>query len=40
MPFSKTKPYNDLPKLLPDKRYWESINVYKKLAEARAALAD
>jgi Fic family protein len=40
MSFSKNKPYNDLPLLLPDKSVWESINVYKKLAEARAALAE
>ena len=40
MSFSRNKPYNDLPLLLPDKSYWESISVYKKLAEARAALAE
>jgi len=40
MAFNKTKPYNDLPLLLPDKSMWESIAVYKKLAEARAALAE
>jgi len=40
MSFSRNKPYNDLPLLLPDKRSWESIYVYKKLAEARAALAE
>jgi Fic family protein len=40
MSFSRNKPYNDLPLLLPDKSVWESINVYKKLAEARAALAE
>lgn len=40
MAFSKTKPYNDLPLLLPDKKSWESINVFKKLAEARASLAE
>ena len=40
MAFSKTKPYNDLPLLLPDKKHWESIDVYKKLAEARASLAE
>jgi Fic family protein len=40
MSFSRKKPYNDLPLLLPDKSVWESINVYKKLAEARAALAE
>ena len=40
MSFSKTKPYNDLPLLPPDKKSWESINVYKKLAEARASLAE
>jgi len=40
MAFSKTQPYNDLPLLLPDKKSWESITVYKKLAEARASLAE
>ena len=41
MAFNKTKPYNDLPLLLPDKSVWESVlRVYKKLAEARAALAE
>jgi len=40
MSFSRNKPYNDLPLLLPDRSVWESINVYKKLAEARAALAE
>jgi Fic family protein len=40
MAFNKSKPYNDLPLLLPDKSMWESIAVYKKLAEARAALAE
>ena len=40
MSYTKDKPYNDLPLLLPDKKGWETINVYKKLAEARAALAE
>jgi Fic family protein len=40
MSFSRNKPYNDLPLLLPDRSVWESINVYKKLAEARASLAE
>lgn len=40
MAFSKEKPYNELPLLLPDKKNWETIEVYKKLADARAALAE
>jgi len=40
MSFNKDKPYNDLPLLLPDRKVWETINIYKKLAEARAALAE
>ena len=40
MSFSRNKPFNELPLLLPDRRMWESINIYKKLAEARAALAE
>ncbi len=40
MSYNKDKPYNDLPLLLPDTSYWEKINIYKKLAEARAALAE
>lgn len=40
MAFSRTKPYNDLPLLVPDRKLWESIKIYKKLAEARAALAE
>lgn len=40
MSYSKDQPYNDLPLLPPDKRVWESIEVYKTLAEARAALAE
>jgi Fic family protein len=40
MSFSRNKPYNDLPTLLPDRKVWENINIYKKLAEARAALAE
>lgn len=34
------KPYNELPLLPPDKKVWEKIEVYKILAEARAALAE
>lgn len=40
MSFSRDKSYNDLPMLLPDRKVWENINIYKKLAEARAALAE
>ncbi|MBE0572671.1 MAG: Fic family protein [Ignavibacteriaceae bacterium] len=40
MAFSKEKPYNELPLLLPDKKNWETLEVYKKLADARASLAE
>lgn len=40
MAFNKEKPYNELPLLLPDKKNWETIAVYKKLADARASLAE
>jgi len=40
MSFQKEQPYNGLPLLLPDNSIWETIEVYKKLAEARAALAE
>jgi len=40
MSFNKEQPYNDLPLLLPDNNIWESMEIYKKLAEARAALAE
>lgn len=37
---ANNKPYNELPLLPPDKKVWEKIEVYKILAEARAALAE
>jgi len=40
MGFSKEHPFNDLPLLFPVKNNWETLEVYKKLAEARAALAE
>jgi Fic family protein len=40
MAFNREKPYNDLPLLLPDKKGWETLEVYKKLADARASLAE
>lgn len=40
MSFQKDQPYNELPLLLPDSKFWETISVYKKLADARAALAE
>jgi len=36
----KHKPYNDLPLLPPPGEVWENVEVYKILAEARAALAE
>lgn len=40
MSFQKDQPYNKLPLLLPDNSVWETLEVYKKLSEARAALAE
>lgn len=40
MAFNKNNPHNDLPFLPPDKKYFETINVYKKLSEAKASLAE
>jgi Fic family protein len=40
MNFNRERPYNELPLLLPDKSTWETLEVYKKLADARAALAE
>lgn len=40
MEYNKEKPYNELPLLLPDKKVWETLDVYKKLADARASLAE
>ena len=40
MSFNREQPYNDLPLLLPDNNIWETMAIYKKLAEARAALAE
>ena len=40
MSYKKELPYNDLPDLLPDNNLWETVEVYKKLADARASLAE
>ena len=40
MNFSKQKPYNDLPLLPPDNKIFETVTIYKKLAEARSSLAE
>jgi Fic family protein len=40
MGFIKEQPFNDLPLLFPPTSNWETLEVYKKLAEARAALAE
>lgn len=40
MSFIADKPYNDLPLLPPDSEQWETIEIYKQLAKARAALAE
>ena len=38
--FKPEKPYNDLPLLPPAREAWETLAVYKVLAEARAAMAE
>lgn len=40
MAFKSDQPYNDLPLLPPAKEAWETLAVYKILAEARAAMAE
>lgn len=40
MAFASDQPFNDLPLLPPAKEAWETIEVYKLLAEARASLAE
>lgn len=40
MAFDRERPYNDLPLLPPDASHYESIQIYKALAEARASLAE
>lgn len=40
MEYSKEKPYNYLPLLPPDNSVFEKIEIYKKLSQARAALAE
>ena len=40
MAFRKDHPFNELPLLMPDKKVWETLEVYKKLAEARASIAE
>ena len=40
MSFDPNKPHNDLPLLPPEKQKVETVAIYKKLASARAALAE
>jgi len=40
MSYSKDHPYNSLPLLLPDASLLEKVSIYKKLTEARVALAE
>jgi Fic family protein len=40
MTFSQTLPYNELPLLPPAKDKWETMEIYKLLADARAAMAE
>lgn len=40
MTFSRQQPYNDLPLLPPRKSYYETVDILKKLKEARVALAE
>jgi len=38
--YIKNEPYNDLPLIPPDNKLYESIEIYKKLADTRAILAE
>lgn len=38
--FNRDLPFNDLPLLPPDPKVFETMNIYKKLSESRAALAE
>jgi hypothetical protein len=40
MSFDPNSPYNDLPILPPEKHKVETVEIYKKLASARAALTE
>jgi len=40
MSFTANKPYNDLPLLPPKPEKWETLEIYRQLAKARAALAE
>jgi Fic family protein len=40
MAFLKDKPYNDLPLLPPDSMFYDTLEIYKKVTRARAALAE
>jgi len=40
MTFAADQPYNELPHIPPNNSAWESLDIYKGLAEARAALAE
>ena len=40
MSYDKEQPYNELPNLFPENNLWETLEVYKKLADARASLAE
>jgi Fic family protein len=38
--FKASEPFNELPLILPDSNNWEKLSIYKKVGEARAALAE
>lgn len=40
MKHSLDKPYNDLPELLPDEKYWKTIRIYEQITTASRALAE
>ncbi len=40
MSFNREQPYNNLPLLWPDEKFWKTISVYEKLNEANKALAE
>ena len=40
MKFNPDKPYNELPDILPDKRYWRLLSIYEQANKANRAMAE
>ena len=40
MKFNPDKPYNELPDILPDERYWRLLNIYEQTNRANRAMAE